>query len=675
MPRDGDTFDASRASGPAGVPTDLWFSAAELAAARLPGVPNTARGVTFTAERLGWAAPEREGSAWRQRVGRGGGVEYSLRVLPLAAQARLLAHIPADEPAPEARSNTGVAAERWAWFDRQPEKLKQRCRERLAALAQIERLVREGASRTYAMETTANERGLKLKTLYEWKKLVRDVPRADWLPFLAPMHGGGRPQAEFSPDAVTWLNSLWVKNKNQRGYEVTFRLLRERAAEMGWTVPSNRTLMRHLKALPREMVILGQQGEEGLKRAHPPLRRDRSVFGALEALNGDGHSWDVFVQWPGIKKPVRPQMVAFQDVFSGKILAWRVDTTLSWHLVRLAFGDVVEKYGIPGHCWLDNGREFAAKKITGGQPNRFRFKVKEDEPLGLMTQLGVEVHWTQPYWGQSKPIERAFGDFSRDIARHPAFEGAYTGNKPTAKPENYGERAVPLDEFLRVVGSRIAEHNARPGRRSPTCQGRSFDETFAESYQSRVIQKLVPRANEAQRRLWLLAAEGVKLRGDGRLVYRDNEYFSDWMGDIAGQKVTIRFDPDALDRPMHIYSLDGRYLGEAQPWLMAGFNTVAEGQRIARARRQQLRLGREYQEAAGLIEAAELAKGQPDFIPAAPPETKLIRPVFAVHGNAALAAQPTAAEREEQQERVTNALKAQQRHGLSVFENPDWQEE
>ena len=34
----------------------------------------------------------------------------------------------------------------------------------------------------------------------------------------------------------------------------------------------------------------------------------------------------------------------------------------------------------------------------------------------MLTALEVKVHFTKPYSGQSKPIERAFGDFARDIA-------------------------------------------------------------------------------------------------------------------------------------------------------------------------------------------------------------------------------------------------------------------
>lgn len=649
MPRDGSDS-----------PLEMWLSAAELAEARLPGVPSTARGVSMAAERLGWAAPEREGSAWRQRVGRGGGVEFSLRVLPLAAQARLLTHVPADEPGPGGAATSGLAAERWAWFDRQPEKLKARCRERLAALAQIERLVREGASRTYAMESTANERGLKLKTLYEWKKLVRDVARADWLPFLAPMHGGGRPQAECAPEALNWLFSLYLK-PSRPVFEECCRLLREKAAVEGWNVPSNRTLLRQVRALPAPLVIREREGEEALKRSLPPLKRDRGVFGALEALNGDGHIWDVFVQWPD-GTVGRPNMVAFQDVFSGKFVSWRIDQTLSWHLVRLAFGDVVETYGIPEHCWLDNGREFAAKKITGGQKNRYRFKIRDDEPIGLMTQLGVQVHWTQPYWGQSKPIERAFGDFSRNIARHPAFNGAYTGSKVTAKPHNYATAAVPLETFLAVIGGRIAEHNARLGRRSPTCQGRSFDQTFEESYQLRAVR----RATEEQRRLWLLAAESVTIRApDGRIGFMGNEYWSSWMGQHAGQKAVVRFDPAFLDQPLHVYALDGRYLGAAEPWSMAGFNSVEAAQKKARLTRESMRLARRQREVMDLRDAAELAEGQPDFAPAAPPETKLIRPFFPTQGNAALAARPSAAEEQESEASLLSAMRKARLAGAS----------
>ena len=60
-------------------------------------------------------------------------------------------------------------------------------------------------------------------------------------------------------------------------------------------------------------------------------------------------------------------MVAFQDVHSGRILSWRLSRTPNaTRHVALALGDMVERWGIPEHMVLDNGREFAAKWITGG---------------------------------------------------------------------------------------------------------------------------------------------------------------------------------------------------------------------------------------------------------------------------------------------------------------------
>lgn len=57
----------------------------------------------------------------------------------------------------------------------------------------------------------------------------------------------------------------------------------------------------------------------------------------------------------------------------------------------MPFGDLFRVYGIPDHAWLDNGRGFAAKCITGGTPNRFRFKVKPEEPSGILTALGIDI--------------------------------------------------------------------------------------------------------------------------------------------------------------------------------------------------------------------------------------------------------------------------------------------
>jgi hypothetical protein len=230
-------------------------------------------------------------------------------------------------------------------------------------------------------------------------------------------------------------------------------------------------------------MVLCREGRDALKRAFPSQQRDRSHLHALEAVNADGHTVDVFVDWGDGSKPSRPVMVAFQDLYSDKILSYRIDRSENRDVVRLALGDVVENYGIPDRYYLDNGRAFASHWLTGGMKFRHRFKIREEEPVGIMGQLGIDVRWTTPYHGQAKPIERAFLDLCDRLAKHPDFEGAYTGRSTSNKPANYGSKAVPIATFMKRLHEEIAAHNARPKRKSLVCAGvHSFDHVFEASY-------------------------------------------------------------------------------------------------------------------------------------------------------------------------------------------------
>ncbi|GGG30785.1 transposase [Caldovatus sediminis] len=617
-----------------------WFTAAALAALALPGLPRAKKNVTALAKRAGWQHPEAEGRLWRRRRGGGGGIEYHCSVLPAKAQAALARIFAAGAAgaAGGAAREALVAGELWAWFERQPETKKATARARLEALEAVAALVRSGVGRRAAVRQVAALRGVAPTTLYNWQRLVAGVPRQDWLPRLAPQYGTAGRGAACSPEAWEFLKADYLRPE-QPNFADCYRRLAATAAEAGWTVPSARTLLRRLAALPEGLRVLTRQGAAALQRLYPAQARERGVFHALEAVNADGHVWDVFVRWPD-GEVARPVMVAFQDIYSGMILSWRVDRTENKEAVRLAFGDLVERYGVPDHCWLDNGRNFASKWLTGGVPNRYRFKVRDDEPHGLMTALGVQVHWTTPYSGQSKPIERAFRDFAQGLAKHPAFAGAWTGNDPRAKPANYASRAVPLDTFLEVVAAGIAEHNARPGRKSEVCRGRSFAEAFAESYARAPIR----RASAEQRRLWLMAAEGVMVRrADASIHLEGNRYWADFLLAHRGRRAVVRFDPQALQEEVHVYRLDGTYLGAAPCVEAAGFADVAAAREHARRRRAWLKGYRQMAAAERTLSVEQVAA----LLPKAPAEPPAPPPkvVRLVQGGAAL--RPAAAEEED----------------------------
>ncbi|WP_200833979.1 transposase domain-containing protein, partial [Tabrizicola flagellatus] len=314
-------------------------------------------------------------------------------------------------------------------------------------------------------------------------------------------------------------------------------------------------------------------------------------------------------------------------IFSGRILSWRIDQTPNSTAVLLCAGDLIETWGIPEHVLLDNGREFAAKAITGGAATRYRFKVREDDIPGLFTSLGCTIHWATPYSGQSKPIERAFRDMCQSISKDPRLAGAYTGNRPDAKPENYGSRAIDLETFLRVVAEGIEEHNARENRRSEVAFGRSFNAVFDESYAQAPIRK----ATEAQRRLWLLGAEGLRADArDGKIRFQRNEFWEPWLNEFAGQRVVIRFDPADLWSGIHVYSQDGAYLGHAGCRSKIGFFDMDEARLHARARAAWLKAEKATLEAHRIWSALDLGTTLDGIAaePAMKPEAKVVRAEF-----------------------------------------------
>ena len=571
------------------TPAQEWWTTAALAESGLPDIPNTRQGVEALVARHDWRA--QPGLA-RRRGGRGGGWEYSWKLLPVRAQSALLKAASPAEPAesggPTERMDRGTA---WAWFDGLPEPVKAAALRRLRIIQMVESM---GAAlgRQLAVETAARierEAGgrASARTIWGWLAMIDGIDPADRLPYLAPRHRAAEPRRERASCSQQFLDRIRADYLRLGGPSLrsAHRRVVTWCQAQGLAVLEYRTTLRWFEDnVPRVVQVHAREGEKGLARCFPPQIRDRSTLTALEGVVADCHKVDVFVQWPGIEAPVRVQIVAFTDLFSNKILSWKVDLDPNKVAVAAAFGDLVENWGIPRHCLFDNGREFANKWLTGGTPTRFRFKVRDDDVLGILPQMGIQVHWATPGHGQAKPIERSFRDLADDLARHPAFAGAYVGPNPLAKPEDYGRRAIPLADFLEVTEQVIAEHNARTGRLNDNAKGRSFDETFAESYANAPIRKATPE----QHRLWLMGQEVRKLhKHHGAFRLFENSYWSGWMNEHVGEQVVARFDPEDLHAGLFIYSLAGEFLGPAECREKTGFFDLVGAKTAARLKRQQ----------------------------------------------------------------------------------------
>lgn len=579
-----------------------WWTLPDLAEMRLPGLPTSTRQL----RRLAFEEWQIESLFRRQPVqGNGGGYEYHVSVLPAETQTRLryIADLEAlDDRASDERSAL------WTRFERLPEAHKVIARQRHEALMMIDDAKRAGIGAGQAVQLAMVRHDVSQRSIYNWLGLIGGVDRADWLPALAPNFDAAKTVSDCHPDAWAALKADYLRPEEPKFSACYRRVLR--AAEVnGWApMPSERTLRRRLDMeVPKAAQLLARKGMDAAKTLYPAQERSRGHYHAMEAVNMDGHKLDLFVSLPWRKEPVRMMLLGLQDLYSGKIVAWRLSEAETWEATRLCIGDMVEAYGIPEVIYLDNGRAFASKWISGESRHRFRFKVREEDPRGLLATLGIEVHFTQPYSGQSKPIERAWRDLTEEISRHPAMAGAYTGNKPTAKPENYGSRAVSLDELQAHVARMIADHNARTGRQTETARGRSFDETFEASLAD--PGTIVRRPTAAQRALWLLASEAITARGNsGEIHFQGNRYWTAALTQWAGKKVVVRFDPDHLVKPIRVYDLKNRLICEAPCIEATGFDDIDAAREHMRRRREFVKATKALADAHTALSPSELGE-------------------------------------------------------------------
>ena len=511
------------------------------------------------------------------------------------------------------------------------------------------------ASMQPALEAAAAETGCERspRTLYSaWlgrrgKPALKSLPRRLWAAALAPRYIGCTAMAECSSQAWEAWKADYLRAEQPTAAH-SHRLVLRLGEASGWAVPrSASTFLRRLRReVPVGAIVLARQGPEAAKRLVPAQQRDHQALRAMECLNADGHRWDVMVEWPsGRPRKARPMGVFWQDVKSGAILGWRIGREETSDAYRESFGDVLRDHGIPGAVILDNGRGACAKALAGGSAHSYRGKALAGDPVGLLTQLvGPDnIHRTKPYSGQSKKIERAFLDFSRDIAKDVRLAGAYTGRDTVSKPHNHGSRAVPLAEFERVVADGVRLHNARRGRRGMGMNGRSFDEVFAASAAEHAGE--IPRPTEAQLEQWLLTPAIVTARAsDGAVHVHGNRYWAPELAQaLAGRpgdrrKVVVRYDATDLRRPVIVEDAAGRLIARAEVRTAAPVLDADSAKQIERERKRAAKLDREQLKIHRSLSVRELvamvdeAAGTQEAQPKPPAMAKVVTGAFGLEG-------------------------------------------
>ncbi len=470
----------------------------------------------------------------------------------------------------------------WSHYDQKTEAQKGKAAKKLVILRELKLLLDYAGEKkkvTETMQRIADRHEMSVKTLNNWwygrkgKPGVIYFDEMDWPAVLVNCHTGRRPSGAFSQEAFDWFSSFYL-HRSQPSLKDSYRRTEERAAAEGWVMPSERTMERYINdQISAFSRVFFREGEVAVRKLHPFQHRDKTCFKAGEAVTGDGLKFDrVWVEFPDGEIINTATGWFWQDIYSGKILAYRLDKTENTDVFRLATYDLTALC-TPYYVQVDNTRVAANKAMTGQSKGRYRFKNLPTDPMGILLHLGMDVHFTNPDHKVSnpgvKPIERAFGigGIHDKVATNPQLRDRGFSRKT----------AIPFDEFRQIVADEVVRHNAQKKRRSDVCQGiYSFDEAFARSFAT-----AAPRiSSEEQRRLLLKMPEQVRAAKDngvisikaGRSSSGRNRYYCDELIEFGGQELVVFYDPQNLHGKVNVYSLDNRYLFDAEWMPSVAFN-------------------------------------------------------------------------------------------------------
>lgn len=579
--------EAATLTGAAVRTVRLHAASGRYAATRMPGMGGSEYRIDLDS-----LPAEAQARYWRERIKAPTAAEERARLeaLNLDEQtARLVAREAGIQRREERAEALPLNADEWRArrerWEALPQSMREEAERRAQAVRRLDALLKDGRPKMAAFAAAAAECSESTSTLRRWQQKTRNQHPADWPLMLVPDYAcKGAPEADLHPAAWAYIKTEWLVQSKPTLTAVCRRAQRE-GNRRGWgALPSIKTIKRRIdREIPQTEMVLLREGPTALERMYPAQQRDYSTLAVHALWCSDGRKADLFVTCPEGGKPYRPILMVWIDVRTRKPLGWSVGKTENVPLVRASLRDAMTRsQAVPREFLLDNGRAYASKEITGGQPNRYRFKIKDDDMQGVATLLGIGVVWATPHHGQSKPIESFWRTLS-ETDKRAEFAGAYCGNSPDAKPEEFdAKKAVPLARYLAAVKEDLAAYMER-SHRGDSMNGASPEEVYDTLMSAAVVR----RPTAEQLRFCLLAAENKMLHALDRSItlFGGCRYWSEALHKLPSRgPYTVRYDADDAATPVALYDGD-RFLCEVPLIDKAGFRDQQAARDHQRAQR------------------------------------------------------------------------------------------
>ncbi|MEW5899006.1 MAG: Mu transposase C-terminal domain-containing protein, partial [Bacillota bacterium] len=452
----------------------------------------------------------------------------------LAGQAEGKAEMPSPSPAP-AEKITTVAELVAKYGQERADKILEKAFER-------ERWVKEffairdseEKNKLDRIKALAKKRTISETTLYRWAEAYE---KEGLLGLVHDKYRQPGPGLDFTnrrtvpPEMRDFIVGLYATYDARREPKVShvIREVKRVAAERGWEVPSKATFYRVIEEIREGLKTAGRKGIEEWRKTHmPKTQRDVTANMVNEYWVGDGHDFNIFVDFYG--RPKKISASVWMDWRSRKVTGWCVADQTNSRTIGLALRHGIRSCGVPGTVYTDNGKDYKSKYLSA-----------------VYADLGIEELFCTPRQPWAKPIERFFETLNDQVIRHlPGFCGDNPNERPAGFDEKKLHRAgklLKIEEFVEIFARAVEEYNDTVHSTLNDTPNHVFDS----------LPKFRPgKVNERLLDILLMVREHAKVSPLGVRVCR-RWFWAEELSDLVGEEVQLRYDPNRLAEILIFY--------------------------------------------------------------------------------------------------------------------------
>lgn len=394
--------------------------------------------------------------------------------------------------------------------------------------------------------------------------------------------GWNRGRSKLDDDSIIWQAFLQLylddnELKVADCYKKVTAFISEEHPELLSQIPSVDTFRRKAKKLPFAVLEYSHKGEKAMHDHCLPYA-DRLVDNlyANQVWVMDNYTLDVLVKnEDGATATKRIYLTGVLDAKSFVLVGWNISTSPDSQSTTIALKNAILRHGTPIELYLDNGREFTAKDLSGKRGSR---KMSDEEfPISIFERLGIKVTFAKPRDAQAKAIERAHLTFKNQFCR--GLIGWCGGNileRRESLKRHIKNGIIETEPEIRDFFKQYIEcvYNIGDyGGSDPKYQGcskidvwnKSIQNIDVKMYNSDTLNLLMMRTSGYQK----IKREGVFVPYQSEKIwYYDKE--TTWQH--IGEEVCVRYDPCDL-RQVKIYDKDDRFLYSwgCADWLMTEY--------------------------------------------------------------------------------------------------------